>query len=304
MTPPKGKPIEKQPTGVLLPPFWHAKHNYGIPYRPMAKPESKQEDWASVGRKFAVDVDDLIFFNFLTHHPDEVNWYLRNYVGCDKVSPSGNNWMFSHTAKPGYIYIPPAEDTTATFDPVEICVWAPDRIKLFMQRLRVIAQSMSGNLGDRVARIVQVILRVGYPACLDLWYYNDINITAYVDFKTTGAQLREMTKHTHGVFPFDGPSGLYAQMGTAERTGGLWRIHAVRDLFDEFACGTWDPDILKRSLENIEAMMYKGWYEMTLVSFKTHMGGGSAYDEAVGEFLNHVTLLVSDDNHLYSAFRE
>src|SRR5215467_14072099 len=106
MSTPKGKPIEKEPTGLRLPPFWHARNNYGIPYRPKDKPV--QEDWYSVARKFGVDVQELIFFNFMTHKPDEVNWYLHHYVGCDKVSPSGNNWMFSNSARPGIIYIPPA----------------------------------------------------------------------------------------------------------------------------------------------------------------------------------------------------
>jgi hypothetical protein len=276
--------------------------NYGRPYRPTDKPE--QEDWESVARKFNVPVKELIWFNFMTNNPDEVNWYLRAYVGCNKKSPSGNNWMFSNSASPGIIYIPPAEDTTITFEPEEHCAWAPDQIKQFSQLLRAVSQSMSGHKGARIKKLGQVILRVGHPRCLELWYYNDMNITTYVDIKTTGAKLREMTKATQGAYPFDGPSGLYSQQGTWERHRGMWRIHAVKDLFDEFACGAWNPSDVQYRLEAIDALMYKGWYEMSLVEFKTHHGGGSAYNPAVGHFINHVNGLTRDDNHLYAAFRQ
>jgi hypothetical protein len=69
-------------------------------------------------------VDDLISFNFVTTNSDVVNWCLRLYVGCEKVSPSGNNWMFSKRARPGIIYIPPLKDRTINFDPEDICVWS------------------------------------------------------------------------------------------------------------------------------------------------------------------------------------
>jgi hypothetical protein len=296
------KPIEKAPTGLRLSPFWYAQQNYGIPYRPKDKP--KQEDWESVARQFGVGVRELIFFNFLTNDPKEVNWYLRNYTGCNKPSPSGNNWMFSNSANPGIIYVPPAEDRiTITFAPEKQCFWTPNQRTLFMQRLRVVSQSMSGEDGARIKKLVQVILRVGYPRCLDLWYYNDMNVTEYVDWKTSGAALRNMTKATQGTFPFDGASGLYTQSAD-ERGGGMWRIHAVKDLFDEFTCGDWDAAALKSELEGIDDLMYKGWYQMTLVGAKTAQGGGGAYDPAVERFLHHVNLLTLDDNSLYAAFRQ
>lgn len=295
------KPIERYPHDAVLPRGWHAMHNYGIPYRPRDKPV--QEDWGSVARKFGVGVKELIYFNFLTDDPDEVNWYLRHHTGCKKVSPSGNNWMFSNNANPGIIYIPPAEDTSMVFKPEEYCAWMPDNVKKFMLRLVAISQTMSGNKGQRIKKLVQVILQAGYPGCKDLWYYNDMNITTYVDIKTGGMKLREMTKATMGAFPFDGESGLYSQQGSLERHRGKWRIHAVNDLFDDFACGNWDVAALKSSLEDIDDLMYKGWYEITLVEAKSGMGGGSAFDPLVYEFINHVRFLTKDNTHLYSAFR-
>src|SRR4030095_13495887 len=108
-----GRPIERHPK-VTLPRGWHAMHNYGIPYKVKDKP--KQEDWGTVARKFGVGVKELIWFNFLTTEPDEVTWYLNHHTGCTKVSQSGNNWMFSTDARPGIIFIPPAEDQEFTYE--------------------------------------------------------------------------------------------------------------------------------------------------------------------------------------------
>src|SRR5438552_14518813 len=101
-TKPAGKPIERPPhnDGVALPHNWGALQG-GIPYRPKDRINGQpfQEDWGTVARKFDVGVKQLIYFNFMTHEPDVVNWYLHHYVGCVKVSPSGNNWMFSNEAR-------------------------------------------------------------------------------------------------------------------------------------------------------------------------------------------------------------
>jgi hypothetical protein len=70
---------------------------------------SDGEDWASVAAQYNVNVKDLIYFNFQTNVPEEVNWYLRRNVGCDVSNDGGRNWAFSSTADPGLIYIPPSE---------------------------------------------------------------------------------------------------------------------------------------------------------------------------------------------------
>jgi hypothetical protein len=292
------KPIERPPhfDGVPLPRNWGAMQGGG-PYRPGDHPV--QEDWESVARKFGVGVKELIYFNFMTDDPDVVNWYLHHYVGCKKVSPSGNNWMFSNSANPGIIYIPPSD---IDFDPEEICAWAPSNAKTFMMRLSAIAQGMSGYKGERVKTLVQVMLKAGYPGCMDLWYYNDMAISVYVDWKTDPSKRREMTRATSQAFPFDGDSGVYGQFGSEERQRGKWRIHAMKNLFDEFACGDWDAAAMKDRLESIDEEMYKGWHEMDMVSAKSSQGGGSAFPQEVWDFIHHVSLLSKDDTHLYSAF--
>jgi len=268
----------------------------------MARLHDDQEDWESVARKFGVGVQELIYFNFFTHESDEVNWCLKRNVGCDKVSPSGNNWMFSHTAKPGIIWIPPAEDESFDFDSVRSCSWMPSNIQKFLMSLGTISRTMPGIRGQRIKKLVQVILRAGHPGCLDLWYYNEMCVRVYVDFLTLDPKRREMTKATQGAFPFDGDSGLYQQSGSMEQRSGKWKIHPVRDLFADFACGAWSVDNITTYLERIEADIQLGKYEMELAQAKTGMGGGDAVSPLVSDFINSVSFLAKDDSHLYSAW--
>ena len=172
-----------------------------------------------------------------------------------------------------------------------------------MLRLDTIAKGMSGNRGQRIKKLVKVILRAGHPGSKNLWYYNDMNISTYADIKTKESKLRDMTKATRGAFPFDGESGLYSQSGPPERHRGKWQIHPVVSLFDEFACGNWDAKAMKDSLVSIDDLMYKGWHTLSDAADRLGaFGGGSAYSPLVWQFINHVRLLSQDDTHLYSAF--
>jgi hypothetical protein len=65
------------------------------------------DSWVSVAATAHVDVWNLIEFNFRTRKPAEVNWYLRRNVGCTKTTADGKNYVFTSTASPGVIYLPP-----------------------------------------------------------------------------------------------------------------------------------------------------------------------------------------------------
>ena len=269
----------------------------GIPYRPKDHPV--QEDWESVATKFAVGVKDLIYFNFMTDNPDVVNWYLKNYVGCEKVSPSGNNWMFSNKANPGYIYIPPADDKEVTFDPEPLCTWSPKLEEEFIRRLHALAKGMPGNKGNRIKRLTQVMAdaKSGWK---DLWYYNDMVMKAFVDWKTPNSERQKSIQSTRGTFPFDGQAVWHTQSpteaGGEEHSMGMWRIHPVKKMFDDF-CNNADASAMKDRLLAIDAEMYKGWYELSLVDARTSQGGGGAYPQIVGDFIDHVTNLSKDKKH-------
>ena len=54
----------------------------GIPYR-----VQNGDNWVSVAQTHGMDAASLIFFNFATHEPKHVNYYLKHNVGCRTASP-------------------------------------------------------------------------------------------------------------------------------------------------------------------------------------------------------------------------
>jgi hypothetical protein len=94
-------PIEKRPTNNLPP-------NYvppgGTPYK-----VKTNDDWGSVAKAHGITENELVYFNFGTVHPTEVNWYLRQNVGCTRPIHDQKNWMFTSDASPGIIYLPPKQ---------------------------------------------------------------------------------------------------------------------------------------------------------------------------------------------------
>lgn len=69
------------------------------------------EDWWNVGRLHGrSDPWDLISYNFDTYVPEEVNWYLHEWLGCELVSLDGLNYRFGRASgdtRPMTIYLPP-----------------------------------------------------------------------------------------------------------------------------------------------------------------------------------------------------
>jgi hypothetical protein len=65
------------------------------------------ESWQTLSDRYGIPVETIIGANFETLVSSEVNWYLHHRVGCNKPTRDGKNWMFSSTAKPGIIQIPP-----------------------------------------------------------------------------------------------------------------------------------------------------------------------------------------------------
>jgi hypothetical protein len=65
----------------------------------------------------------LIEFNFQTHDPDEVNWYLQELVGCRHSKDGGRNYAFlGADPKRGKIYLPPVP-------PPPVPIPWPDQLK-------------------------------------------------------------------------------------------------------------------------------------------------------------------------------
>ncbi len=92
-------PIERTPRSPL-PQNFHPNH--GTAYH-----VQNGDNWSSIATRAGLNVAELIDFNFGTHEPAEVNWYLRRNVGCRRVTVDGKNYVFSSDANPGIVYLPP-----------------------------------------------------------------------------------------------------------------------------------------------------------------------------------------------------
>ena len=66
---------------------------------------SDHESFETLAVKYAVTAKEIMLHNFGTLYLAEVNWYLREYVGCNVPTQDKKNWRFSGTAAPGIIYI-------------------------------------------------------------------------------------------------------------------------------------------------------------------------------------------------------
>jgi hypothetical protein len=105
----KAQPLKNERKPIQ--PIRWSQPNGSFPYK-----VKDLDTWITVARVFAVKSPEyLIFYNFYVYldvkHPNpratcEVNWYLREYVGCNVTTDGGRNWAFSKSADPGIIYIP------------------------------------------------------------------------------------------------------------------------------------------------------------------------------------------------------
>jgi hypothetical protein len=69
------------------------------------------ESFATVARKHGLGGKDLVFYNFKTFVPNEINWYLANYVGCPEPKPGHKSYEFfgakyDAATNTGVIFIP------------------------------------------------------------------------------------------------------------------------------------------------------------------------------------------------------
>jgi hypothetical protein len=91
-------PIVKKPKNPVAFPPPHALRAYQV---------RDGDNWWVLQKQFGLrDPWTLIKYNFATSDPAEVNWYLREYVGCTKTTADGKNYCFSSAAKPGLLYLP------------------------------------------------------------------------------------------------------------------------------------------------------------------------------------------------------
>jgi len=248
---------------------------------------SDGEDWASVAAQYNVNVKDLIYFNFHTNVPEEVNWYLRRNTGCNVSNDGDLNWAFSSSADPGLVYIPPCE--VINMEPEDV----PVDTRTIMERLREIAKTIPGNEGIRIREMLDIAAKVGSPADEQLWYYNGPAVLHYIRLQTKDSERQEMTKDTNGQFPFDGDAGV---------NFGAWKFYPFGDILRFCALNPHDcsDTYLKHWLINQLDQIHTSWLDMV----DRHDRGGDTTAGLVAEFLDHVHDLAENPTHLYYVYQE
>lgn len=91
-------PIERLPKKLVAKEY--------VPPHSIAYKVQDGDSWQNIALRYNLDPWDLIFLNFQTRSSPEVNWYLKRFVGCKKVTSDRKNWIFSSDANPGIIYTP------------------------------------------------------------------------------------------------------------------------------------------------------------------------------------------------------
>lgn len=59
-----------------------------------------------IAKQYGFTWQELAEFNWNTHYPPEVNWYMGNYVGCTAQTRDKKNYIFRSTDNPGIIHVP------------------------------------------------------------------------------------------------------------------------------------------------------------------------------------------------------
>jgi hypothetical protein len=183
------------------------------------------DNWWSIASANGIDVGALIAFNFKTSNPDEINWYLREKVGCRLETPDRDNYRFSSRDVPGTIYIPKVAPP-----PPPPC--PNDFSKSFEIEARAAGRTrqQSVEVASRFFRTVGAVGRTGrfIPTIIDTKYWfaklyeitTGFEISAARDYKQPGFVL-----HFIPIF-YD----MYNRALDAWQAGGgsvspLWRVH-------------------------------------------------------------------------------
>ena len=59
------------------------------------------DDLKTVARSAGIDVLTLMEFNFQTRDPDEILWYLREYMGRPQATPDQRSWKLGSELRGG-----------------------------------------------------------------------------------------------------------------------------------------------------------------------------------------------------------
>ena len=229
-----------------------------VPYHKV----SDNETFDSLALKYGTTAKAIIQHNFGTLDPAEINWYLREYVGCSLATHDRKNWRFSSTAAPGVIYIPdkaapavPAVLTNPTQDA------AMKLIDEFAKRttpgafIHLHRSTIAANLTARVTN--PTLINQGQAGlCPSAAVVFTVARTNVVEYVKAVIQLYETGRATIGKWELNPASDLktYKLPATAGIPEADWIImSSIRDSenwFIDYQCetdrgGAWGREVAK-----------------------------------------------------------
>jgi hypothetical protein len=79
--------------------------------RPVAVGSDPKQNFWTIAAENGLDPRELLFYNFQTRDMQEINWYLKEYVGCTRTTSDGFNYVLlgaasDPVAMKGMIFVP------------------------------------------------------------------------------------------------------------------------------------------------------------------------------------------------------
>jgi hypothetical protein len=179
--------------------------------------------------------------------------------------------------------------------------------KTFVERLLheagLVAQNIkrqNSNEGERITGMVNIAADLGYPQCLDSWYYGPLHVDAYLDMTTSDEFRRKMTASTRGQFPFDG----WPMQGEGQSWDSHeWRAFPFRAILK--LCRGQDPDQRHARINNV---LITAESAIFLSTRKANFHYQKLLDRRVNpmaaDFYDHFQGLQTSKNNLLSAFMQ
>jgi hypothetical protein len=208
---------------------------------PMGTPHRVQtgESWVSLAKGVGIDAWDLIDFNFpatkrvkASNHQlatRYVNWYLREYVGCESSDDGGNNYAFTSPLtggkgswKGGTVYLPVAilnmEEEIVTVGPPAQSLGMRRKLYIYDASSRIDRVQAAGRFAGE-----KDVLSIGIRSGID-------NLKRVLDQLVGNHQMfNRVLFQTHGS-----PGGIW--FGNDKVTANTWKttLRTYASLFPGF----------------------------------------------------------------------
>jgi hypothetical protein len=177
-------------------------------------------------------------------------------------------------------------------------------VETLLHEADLVAQNISrqnSNQGERVSGMVKIAADLGYPQCLELWYYGPAHVEVYLDVHTNNEFRRKMTAKTGGQFPFDG----WPMQGEGQNWDSHeWRAFPFRAILK--LCRRQDPDQRHAWINNVLLTAEEAIFlSIKKANFRYQtIGDARALGPLAVRFYDHFQGLQTSNQNLLSAFAQ